>query len=222
MRILLASTLLLVLNPPPQAPTATYRDPALNLTFTYPADFVDASVATPPAPASTGHAGGSTSATACLSTPLFATRSAGKDQEEMLTLNRVDVGCMGAKPTPAFLLTTARNSLEAALKSAGTPTLLPPATYQLDGHDAVFIQGSTPAAKDTDALYGGVACILIQNPVHSIVLCSAALTAFPSHLPPLFATPVTVAGRPPVPFVPANKVVQPAGPDPKSSPAATS
>ena len=203
--------LALLLAPAAQPGRHSFTDEGLHFTFTYPADFI----ASPSEQEVRNRMEKQSSdqfkpILHCVAPTLLAVRSVAEHQQEMITLFNVDFGCMGRAAEANVLVPMARNSLTKVLERIGQPTLLDPVAYHLDSYDAVFIQGSAPDTRDGNPGYGGIACVLIINTVS----CWSTLTAYPTHLPSMFANTITFRGHAEQPLVPAGVVVTPVGKDP--------
>ncbi len=213
MRILVAAIASLLLQAPSAPPALdTYHDDGLRFTFSYPASFKRQ----PDELSALGKAASESPETLqpalrCTSTPLIAVNKPGPAQVELIMILRLDFGCMGRNVGPEVLEPMAVGSIRQGLRKIGPPILTKPVAYVLDGHEAVFVQASAPDASDGIPGHAGVACVLLVN----TVACWSALTAYPSHLPQLFAATVSFDQRVAHPIVPAELIVRPAGPDPR-------
>jgi len=197
--------------PKPAAPPA-YRDAKLDLTYAYPPDFQAADLSgqiMDAAGQELQKQSGSDSdkeatkkAMGCVSIPFTATHKTGENDAEVIVMISLDFGCLGIPPTVDVLKPMAESTLTQGLQKIGQATFVPTVNYKLDGHEAVFAQGSVANTNNGKAAYSGVACTLLEHNA----ICWVMMTSAKARLPVLFSTAVTLSKGSATPIVPAALV----------------
>jgi hypothetical protein len=163
-------------------PFATFNDPVMNFTFTYPDDFQ-------PLPAAQPQLGG------CLVIPL---RLKGKSERpyERILVNEIDYGCLKREtPEIASLTKSTQNDL---MKVYGDLEMSEPVKFLLDGRPAAFIRAKArvnapmKGLEPGTVLYGAQTCVLLDQRV----ACWNVLSSDQARLNPLLAGKVALGGRP--------------------------
>ena len=191
----------------PETPLASYHDAALNLTYSYPAEFH-----AQPGFAETLERGLKSGASdpehaamaKCISVPLAVVKG-DKPAESaasfgILLMVRVDHACGGEPDTADDLGVIAQRTTAILGVFGGRPVTENAIPYKLDGRAAAFVQGSAPAKAlgEGKMVHSGTACTLVgKNTV-----CWLMVDSHYKAMPGLVMEPVSFGSGAAVPLVP--------------------
>lgn len=171
-------------------PFATFNDPVMNFTFTYPDDFQALPAAQP-------QLGG------CLVIPLRLKGKSDRPYERIL-VNEIDYGCLGREtPEIASLTKSTQTDL---MRVYGDVEINEPVKFLLDGHSAAFIRAKArvnapmKGLQSGTLLYGAQACVELDQRV----ACWNVLSSDQARLNLLLAGKVAFSGHPGQAWAPSS------------------
>lgn len=191
--------------PPPAAakPMVTFHGPA-NLGFDYAyeasleaSDDLARQITQAAQDSSAGGTAVQQAALKCVSTPLVAIEAT--TSFRMLMVVRLDSTCLGVPVEPAMLESLAQKELQQGIAALGPPKLDTMATYQIAGHDARTISGSTYSDKMNSNIFSRVSCVLVGKDA----VCWLFLSNDCADVNHMKGFPITFTGKPAEPLVPA-------------------
>ncbi len=192
-----------VVSPAGGSALDTYRNDALRLSYSYPANFVDASSMVGPAfEATVGKDPAAEPMAKCLSLP-FSRMASGTGKLSLLLLVRADAGCLKRKFTAKSVTELAQGEA-LGLAAAGAKTnFSSPLQFQVATRPAALVRGSfkLPTGQNLQVM---VVCVLDEPDI----ACWQFLADTSTELGTLSALPVTFQGTQPQPLVPSSVLMQ--------------
>jgi hypothetical protein len=173
----------LIMNAAPgPKPFATFRDPVMNFTFSYPDDFQSL----PPVEPQLG---------GCLTIPL---RLAGKSERpyERILVHEIDYDCLH-RDTPEIGSLTESTGTD-LMKVYGYLEMSAPSEFLLDGHPAAFITAKAKVSWPMKRLEPGMMLYAVQTcaALKNRVACWNVLTSDRTRLNGLLKGKIAFSGRP--------------------------
>lgn len=183
---------------------ATYHNDTLRLSYSYPANYADASSMVGPAfEASMSNDPAAVTAARCISLP-FSRMSADGGQMAMVVLVRADSGCLKKKFNAGSLGEFTQGEARGLAASGAKTSFGQPVSFEVGTRPAELIRGSftLPTGQTMDAM---VVCVLDQPDV----VCWQFLSSSADALKTMSAFPVSFEGGPSAPLVPSTVVTKP-------------
>lgn len=186
--------------PPAKAPTGgmlTYRNPALGITYSYPADYTDASGMVGPAmQAGLSHEPGAKDATRCVTLP-FSAMSGAAGKLSVVLIVHADAGCLKKNFTAAELPEFTQGEVQGLAAFGARTQFGKPVAFTAQDHPAELLRGTfeLPTGQQLHAM---VTCVLLKPDV----VCWQFLASSEEGLHTMSAFPVSLAGTQPAPLIP--------------------
>ncbi len=182
----------------------TYRNETLHLSYSYPANYTDASALAGPAlEASMSHdENGKKDLTRCVTLPFSAMSSAGG--LAVVLLVRADAGCLKKSFTAAQLPEFTRGEVQGLSASGARTQFGEPVAFTTGGHPAEVLRG-TFAVPTGQTMYAIATCVLLKPDI----ACWQFIASAEDNLRTMSAFPVSLDGGAATPLLPASMFAKP-------------